>query len=60
MKLKENILNSQSSKEFLKQLQSKYKDKVIKFVTESENVFLIKENEFYLGFLHLNFHQNKI
>ncbi|MBT3169701.1 MAG: GNAT family N-acetyltransferase [Candidatus Cloacimonetes bacterium] len=60
MKLKENILNSQSSKEFLKQLQSKYKDKVIKLMAENENVFLIKENEFYLGFLQLNFHQNKI
>jgi len=60
MELKENILNSQSSKEFLKQLQSKYKEKVIKFVIENENVFLIKENELYLGFLHLNFLNNKI
>ena len=60
MKLKENILNSQSSKEFLNQLQSKYKEKIIKFINENENVFLIKENEFYLGFLQLNFHQNKI
>ena len=60
MKLKENILNSKSTKEFLKQLQSKYKDKIIKFVTENKNVYLIKENEFYLGFLQLSFHQNKI
>jgi len=60
MELIENILNSQSSKEFLNQLQSKYKEKVIKFMTENENIFLIKENDLYLGFFHLNFLSNKI
>lgn len=60
MELKKNILNSQSSKEFSNQLQSKYKEKIIKFINENENVFLIKENEFHLGFLHIKSHKNKI
>jgi len=60
MELKKIVSNSKLPKEFITQLQSKLKERIIRFVSEKENVFLIKENEFYLGFLHLNFHSNKI
>ena len=60
MELKKSILNSKYLNEFINQLRSKYKDKIIVFLTEKENVFLIIENEFYLGFLQLNFLSNKI
>ncbi len=60
MELKKNILNSKYSNEFINQLRSKYKDKIIGFLTEKENVFFIIEKEFYLGFLQLNFLSNKI
>ena len=53
-------MNSKYSNGFINQLRSKYKDKIIVFLTEKENVFLILENEFYLGFLQLNFLSNKI
>jgi len=60
MELKKNVLNSKHSKEFINQLQSEYKEKVIKFLTENENVYFIKDNEVFLGFLHLNYLSNKI
>lgn len=60
MKIKKHITNSQDSKEFLKQLQSSTEEKVATFITENEDIFLIKENSLYLGFFHLNFLKNKI
>lgn len=60
MELIQNVANSNDLKEFTNQLQSKYKEKVIEFVTENESVFLIKENDSYFGFLCLNILSNKI
>jgi len=60
MELKKTALNSKLSGEFTSQLQSQFKEKIITFISENENIYLIQENELYLGFLHLNFHNYKI
>ncbi len=60
MELKKTALNSNLPKEFINQLQSQFKEKIIRFISENENVFLIQEDEFYHGFLNLNFRANKI
>lgn len=52
--------NTDCSKEFVKKLQSKFKEKIIKFLTDNEDIFLIKENDLYLGFLHFNSFNCKI
>ncbi|MEA2097353.1 MAG: GNAT family N-acetyltransferase [Candidatus Cloacimonadota bacterium] len=54
MELKKNITNSPESKEFIKQLQTNAKEKIVSFITKNNNIFIIKEKEIYIGFIHLN------
>lgn len=60
MKLKKYLNNSPDSKEFIKQLQSEVKEKMVRFITENDEIYLIKDNNLYLGFIHLKFFNNKI
>jgi len=46
--------------EFVNQIQSEAKDKIIRYINENDDIYLITDNGLYLGFIHLEFFNKKI
>ncbi len=59
MKIKKHV-NDNDLIEFFYQIHSKIRSKIIKYINENNDIYLIMENNFYLGFVHLKFFSNKI
>lgn len=54
MKLIRYDNHSNVSKDFIKQLQTNAKEKIVSFITKNKDIFIIEENGLYIGFIHLN------
>ena len=60
MKLRKYFNDSLDSKEFIKQLQSEVKEKIVRFITENDEIYLIINNNIHLGFIQIKTFKNKI
>ena len=60
MRLRKYFNDSLDSKEFIKQLQSEVKEKIVRFITENDEVYLIINNNIHLGFIQIKTFKNKI
>ena len=60
MKLKKHLIDFNNLIEFSNQIQSGVKEKIIRYINENDEIYLITDNNLYLGFIHLEFFNNKI
>jgi hypothetical protein len=59
MKLKKHLIDFNNLIEFSNQIQSGVKEKIIRYINENDEIYLIKDKNLYLGFIHLKFFNNK-
>ncbi len=55
MKLKKHLIDFNNLIEFSNQIQSGVKEKIIRYINENDEIYLIKDKNLYLGFIHLKF-----
>jgi len=59
MKLKK-LINLNNMIEFVDQIKSKNKGKILRYFNKNDGIYLITDNELYLGFIHLEIIDKKI
>ena len=60
MKLKKHLIDFNNLIEFSDQIQSGVKEKIIRYINENDEIYLITDNNLYLGFIHLEIFNKKI